>query len=136
MSDLQTLVAQEVQKKLATFTADATVKKVLEFLKNHNSAFAYVVDKGESGEIGWRVWSDGLIEQWLIIRDETYNGDVTANKTFTFVKPYSNTSYALIGNGLQLSEVNSQKVQKSTSGFSTSSYRGVAGTGGWYVIGY
>lgn len=34
MSDLQTLVAQEVQKQLATFTADATVKKVLNYLKS------------------------------------------------------------------------------------------------------
>lgn len=34
MSDLQTLVAQEVAKQLATFTADATVKKVLNYLKS------------------------------------------------------------------------------------------------------
>lgn len=34
MSDLQTLVAQEAQKQLATFTADATVKKVLNHLKS------------------------------------------------------------------------------------------------------
>lgn len=34
MSDLQTLVAQEAAKQLATFTADATVKKVLNYLKS------------------------------------------------------------------------------------------------------
>lgn len=34
MSDLQTLVAQEVAKQLATFTADTTVKKVLNYLKS------------------------------------------------------------------------------------------------------
>lgn len=34
MSDLHTLVAQEGAKQLATFTADATVKKVLNYLKS------------------------------------------------------------------------------------------------------
>ena len=63
MSDLQTLVAQEVAKQLATFTADATVKKVLEFLKNRNSADADVVETWSEGSEWYRVWSDGFIEQ-------------------------------------------------------------------------
>lgn len=88
--DLKTLVAQEVAKQLAAIAADQTTKKVLEFLKNRNSALAYVVDKGESGEIGWRVWSDGLIEQWLNSSSGNFKEN-TLNKTFTFVKPYSNT---------------------------------------------
>lgn len=132
--DLKTLVAQEVAKQLAAIAADQTTKKVLEFLKNRNSALAYVVDKGESGEIGWRLWSDGLIEQWLI-QPNVFNG-ITGNKTFTFVKPYSNETYVLIGVGIQLTQVNNQTVKKSASSFTTTSYTGEASTGGWYAFGY
>lgn len=135
--DLKTLVAQEVAKQLAAIAADQTTKKVLEFLKNRNSALAYVVDKGESGEIGWRVWSDGLTEQWLNSSSGNFKEN-TLNKTFTFVKPYSNTRYALVGVGAQIGYVAAQDVSKATTGFSTSSVvvEREFGTGGWYAIGY
>lgn len=61
--DLKTLVAQEVAKQLAAIAADQTTKKVLEFLKNRNSADAYVVETGGGSTSWYRVWSDGLIEQ-------------------------------------------------------------------------
>lgn len=89
--DLKTLVAQEVAKQLATFTADATVKKVLDFLKNRNSADAYIVETGGDSTNWYRVWSDGLLEQ---------GGSYTAangTNTVTFLKPFSNADY-FIGN--------------------------------------
>lgn len=137
MSDLQTMAARESTEQLAAVTADQTTKKVLEFLKNPNSALVYVVDKGESGEIGWRVWSDGLIEQWLNSSSGNFKEN-TLNKTFTFVKPYSNTRYALVGVGVQIGYVAAQDVSKATTGFSTSSVivDREFGTGGWYAIGY
>lgn len=128
MSDLQTLVAQEVAKQLATITADQTTKKVLEFLKNRNSALAYIVDKGESGGISWRVWSDGLIEQWM--------SDHSKNKSYTFPKPFSSDSYCVIGIGFLVDAVAQQFIYKSTTGFSTDSSGHATATDSWYAIGY
>lgn len=61
--DLKALVAQEIAKQPAAIAADQTTKKVLEFLKNRNSADAYVVETGGDSTSWYRVWSDGLIEQ-------------------------------------------------------------------------
>lgn len=133
--DLKTLVAQEVAKQLAAIAADQTTKKVLEFLKNRNSALAYVVDKGEEGGIRWRLWSDGLIEQW-IIQDEDVPSSLTANKNYTFPKAYSNDRYTLIGIGFVITGVGAQYAIKTTTGFTTCSDVKTCGTGGWYAIGY
>nr|DAL15724.1 MAG TPA_asm: putative tail fiber protein [Caudoviricetes sp.] len=126
--DLKTLVAQEVAKQLAAITADQTTKKVLEFLKNHNSALAYVVDKGESGGIRWRIWSDGLIEQWMSDRSE--------NKAYTFPKPFSSDNYCVIGIGFLINEVAQQFIYKRATGFSTDSSGHATATDAWYAIGY
>jgi hypothetical protein len=126
--DLKTLVAQEVAKQLAAIAADQTTKKVLEFLKNRNSALAYVVDKGESGGISWRIWSDGLIEQWM--------SDHSKNKAYTFPKPFSSDSYCVIGIGFLVDEVAQQFIYKSATGFQTDSAGHATATDSWYAIGY
>lgn len=126
--DLKTLVAQEVAKQLAAIAADQTTKKVLEFLKNRNSALAYVVDKGESGGISWRIWSDGLIEQWM--------SDHSKNKAYTFPKPFSSDNYCVIGIGFLVDAVAQQFAHKSPTGFRTSSSGHDTATDSWYAIGY
>lgn len=89
MSDLQTLVAQEVAKQLAAIAADQTTKKVLEFLKNRNSADAYVVEAWRSGTEWYRVWSDGFIEQG------GYEIASQSRQTITFHKVMSGTDYTV-----------------------------------------
>lgn len=132
--DLKTLVAQEVAKQLAAIAADQTTKKVLEFLKNRNSADAYVVETGGDSTNWFRVWSDGFIEQWSIQTDKI--STLTANKTFTFPKPYSNAEYTLIGVGFVISNYGGQYGAKTTTGFTTRSEGEVSGTSGWYACGY
>ena len=90
--DLKTLVAQEVSKQLAAIAADQTTKKVLDFLKNRNSADAYVVETWQSGTEWYRVWSDGLIEQGGIGTTAS-NGIVS----LTFKKPFAAANYFLYG---------------------------------------
>lgn len=88
--DLKTLVAQEVAKQLATIAADQTTKKVLEFLKNRNSADAYVVETGSEGSDWYRVWSDGFIEQGgRVSRSGTGRG-----LSVTFLKGFTTTTYS------------------------------------------
>lgn len=131
--DLKTLVAQEVAKQLATFTADATVKKVLEFLKNRNSADAYVVETGGDSTSWYRVWSDGLLEQ---------GGSYTAangTNTVTFLKPFSNADY-FIGNNRATNDSGSVSVRGAMYFNKTlTTAETVANQGdpmAWYAIGF
>lgn len=100
-----------------------------------DSSVPHVIDKGESGEIGWRLWSDGLIEQWLIQLTDNFKEN-TLDKSFTFAKPYSNNQYVLIGVGFQITNTAAQDVEKTATGFTTSSVAQHFGTGGWYAFGY
>lgn len=92
MSDLQTLVAQEVQKQLAAIAADQTTKKVLEFLKNRNSADAYVVETGGDSTSWYRVWSDGFIEQGGVFPKNTAHVD----NVISLTKPFTTLNYQAI----------------------------------------
>lgn len=133
MSDLQTLVAQEVAKQLATIAADQTTKKVLEFLKNRNSADAYVVETGGDSTSWYRVWSDGLLEQ-----GGSYTA-VTGTNTVTFLKPFSNADY-FIGNNRAASDSGSVSVRGAMYFNKTpTSAETVANAGNpmaWYAVGY
>ena len=101
-----------------------------------DSSVPHVIDKGKSGEIIWRVWSDGFIEQWLTSSNTTITAYETENKTFTFPKPFSDTSYALVGVGLVIANYGKQYVNKTATGFKTASDAHDTGTGGWYACGY
>lgn len=91
--DLKTLVAQEVAKQLAAIAADQTTKKVLEFLKNRNSADAYVVETWSEGSEWYRVWSDGFIEQG------GYETASQPRQTISFHKAMSKTDYTVTFGG-------------------------------------
>lgn len=133
MSDLQTLVAQEVAKQLAAIAADQTTKKVLEFLKNRNSADAYVVETGGDSTSWYRVWSDGLLEQ-----GGSYTA-VTGTNTVTFLKPFSNADY-FIGNNRAASDSGSVSVRGAMYFNKTpTSAETVANAGNpmaWYAVGF
>lgn len=92
--DLKTLVAQEVAKQLAAITADQTTKKVLEFLKNRNSADAYVVETGGTSSNWFRAWSDGFLEQGGVAT--LGSGDYTRSTTVSFLRSFSNTDYSIL----------------------------------------
>ena len=95
MSDLQTLVAQEVDKQLAIFTADATVKKVLNYLKNNGGGSSKVVEEWHEGTEWYRVWSSGLIEQG------GYNPEgAREDRTITFHKEFTQTPYLSFSHSL------------------------------------
>lgn len=133
MSDLQTLVAQEVAKQLATFTADATVKKVLDFLKNRNSADAYIVETGGDSTSWYREWSDGLLEQ-----GGSYTA-VNGTNTVTFLKPFSSSNY-FIGDNRATNDSGSVSVRGAMYFNKTlTTAETVANQGdpmAWYAIGF
>lgn len=85
MSDLQTLVAQEVAKQLAAITADQTTKKVLDYLKANGGGNYKVIEEWHEGTEWYRVWSSGLIEQGGLA-DVT---NASNGKEVTFLKAFS-----------------------------------------------
>lgn len=101
-----------------------------------DSSVPHVIDKGKSREIAWRIWSDGFIEQWLTPSETKLLGEESLNKTFTFPKPFSDTSYALVGVGILIEGTGRQMVNKEATGFITTSDASNTGTGGWYACGY
>ena len=111
-------------------TANETVKKVLEDLRKNGGGKSKVIETGTSNNIFYRVWSDGLIEQWLIVSEQN------TNKSYTFPKPYSSENYCLVGVGFWIDTVAQQQIHKSTTGFSTSSVRQSSATYAWYACGY
>lgn len=64
-----------------TTTSTASKNKVAVVVENYQN-------QTETGQSGYRVWSDGLIEQWGVVNAPA--GQWTA---VTLLKPYSNTSY-------------------------------------------
>lgn len=101
-----------------------------------DSSVPHVIDKGQSVEIAWRIWSDGFIEQWLTPSKTKLQGDESMNKAFTFPKPFSDTSYALVGVGILIGGAGRQMINKEATGFKTTSDASLTGTGGWYACGY
>lgn len=116
-------------------TVNETVKKVLEDLRKNGGGIK-IIEQNSNGAIAWRIWSNGFIEQWLTSSDTLLHGNESMNKTFTFPKPFSDTSYALVGVGILVDGTGRQYADKEATGFRTRSDVTNTGTGGWYACGF
>lgn len=68
-------------------TANAQAMKVLEHLLQTGVGSSKVVEENKQGNVWYRVWNSGLIEQWGAMTGT--NGVIKV----TFLKPFSNSSY-------------------------------------------
>lgn len=75
----------------------------------------------------YRQWSDGWLEQGGTID--------TVNKTITFLKPFADTNYTLIGPGFYIANAGSQSVTKTTAGFTTTSIANLTAAMYWEAKG-
>lgn len=119
--------------------SNAEVLKTLEWIKQKLSDAGvtpsrYVVEKGQTRSAWYAVYNDGWIEQGSILK--TSEGDETVNKSFTFPRSFSNTSYSLYNVGFMISPYGRQIVTKRTTGFTTTSDTNNCATAGWYACGY
>lgn len=115
--DLKTLVAQEVAKQLAAIAADQTTKKVLEFLKNRNSAEAYVVETWSDGAQWYRRYSDGFIEQ-----GGTSSIGSRTTKIVSLLKPFGSSKYKAVVSGMTYSGGNNYSASVGISEKTTISF--------------
>lgn len=90
---------------------------------------AYVTETHVSGTQGYRVWSDGFIEQWGRV---TVPGE-DVNKTLTFQKPFKNTNYNIQTAGYLISDRHACVVSKKATSVTLKAWNNDSD---WYAFGY
>lgn len=90
---------------------------------------AYVTETHVSGVQGYRVWSDGFIEQWGKV---TVSGE-NINNTLTFQKPFKNTNYNIQTASWWLSDRVACVESKTTTSVTI---KALKNDNDWYAFGY
>lgn len=90
---------------------------------------AYVTETHVSGVQGYRVWSDGFIEQW---GRATVSGE-DINNILTFQKPFKNTDYNIQTAAWRLSDRAACVVSKTTTSVTIKAWNN---DNDWYAFGY
>lgn len=90
---------------------------------------AYVTETHVSGTQGYRVWSDGFIEQWgkvFVAGEETHN-------TLTFQKPFKDANYNIQTAGYRITDRHACVVSKTATSVTIKSWDN---DNDWYAFGY
>lgn len=90
---------------------------------------AYVTETHVSGTQGYRVWSDGFIEQWGKVNVPGENFD----KTLTFQKPFKDSSYNIQTAGWRITDRHACVVSKTATSVT---FRAWNNDNDWYAFGY
>lgn len=89
----------------------------------------YVTETHVSGTQGYRVWSDGFIEQWGKVT--VYGEDV--NNTLTFQKPFKSADYNIQTAGWRFSDRHACVLGKTTTSVLIKAWKN---DNDWYAFGY
>lgn len=90
---------------------------------------AYVTETHVSGTQGYRVWSDGFIEQWGKI---SVSGE-DSNNTLTFQKPFKNTNYNIQTAGWRITDRHACVMSKTATSVTIRAWNNA---NDWYAFGY
>jgi hypothetical protein len=90
---------------------------------------AYVTETHVSGTQGYRVWSDGFIEQWGKV---TLSGENRDN-TLTFQKPFKNTNYNIQTAAWRISDRHACVRSKTATSVTLRAWNNA---NDWYAFGY
>lgn len=90
---------------------------------------AYVTETHVSGTQGYRVWSDGFIEQWGKVAVPGENSD----KTLTFQKPFKNANYNIQTAGWLITDRHDCVISKTATSVTIRSWNN---DNDWYAFGY
>lgn len=90
---------------------------------------AYVTETHVSGTQGYRVWSDGFIEQWGKV---SVSGD-NSNNTLTFQKPFKNANYNIQTAGWRITDRHACVMSKTATSVTI---RAWSNDNDWYAFGY
>lgn len=90
---------------------------------------AYVTETYVSGTQGYRVWSDGFIEQWGKV---TVSGENTDN-TLTFQKPFKSANYNIQTAGWRITDRHACVMSKTATSVTIRAWHN---DNDWYAFGY
>lgn len=90
---------------------------------------AYVTETHVSDTQGYRVWSDGFIEQWGKVNVPGEDSD----KTLTFQKPFKNANYNIQTAGYNISDRHACVVSKTATSVTIKAWNNY---NDWYAFGY
>lgn len=90
---------------------------------------AYVTETHVSGTQGYRVWSDGFIEQWGKVTVPGEDND----KTLTFQKPFKNANYNIQTAGYKISDRHACVMSKTATSVTIRAWNN---DNDWYAFGY
>lgn len=107
----------------------ALVPLSLSFKDLSDKPKAYVTSTYVSGTQGYRVWSDGFIEQW----GKIYVSGDDAGKTLTFQKPFRNTNYNIQTAGWKITDRHACVVSKTSTSVTLKAW---GNDNDWYAFGY
>lgn len=107
----------------------ALVPLNLSFSNLSDKPKAYVTETYVSGTQGYRVWSDGFIEQWGKVSVSGENSD----NILTFQKPFKNTNYNIQTAGWSISDRHACVMSKTATSVTI---RAWDNDNDWYAFGY
>jgi hypothetical protein len=90
---------------------------------------AYVTETHVSGTQGYRVWSDGFIEQW----GKVYVSGEGRDNTLTFQKPFKNTNYNIQTTAWRISDRPACVISKTATSVTIRAWNN---DNDWYAFGY
>lgn len=90
---------------------------------------AYVTETHVSGTQGYRVWSDGFIEQW----GKVYVPGENSNTILTFQKPFRDTNYNIQTAGWGITDRHACVASKTTTSVTLKAWHN---DNDWYAFGY
>lgn len=90
---------------------------------------AYVTETHVSGTQGYRVWSDGFIEQW----GKVYVSGENSNNTLTFQKPFKDTNYNIQTAAWRVSDRPACVISKTATSVTIRAWNN---DNDWYAFGY
>lgn len=107
----------------------ALVPLNLSFRNLSDKPKSYVTSTYVSGTQGYRIWSDGFIEQWgkVVVPGEN------RNSTLTFQKPFKNTNYNFQTAAWDITDRHACITAKTTTSVTLRSWNNY---NDWYAFGY
>lgn len=107
----------------------ALVPLYLSFKNLSDKPKSYVTETGVSGTSGYRVWSDGFIEQWGKIN---LSGEASY-RTLTFKKAFKNTNYNVQTASQGITDRQACMKNKTTTSVQLATW---GNENDWYAFGY
>ena len=104
-----------------------------------NNTTAHIVKTWHSGETGYRIWSDGFIEQWGVTQQINSTSLPSYKDSVSLLTPFTTTSYTVLGSarGIESNASGAELIvtSRTTSTFTATTYD-CAGYYNFYAFGY